>query len=103
MSTFGFPCHPVLPRNEGSPPPEPDAPTHVDSAPPSTDAESDLQNKVRELLIELKIVTNGGTQFELAVANKMDKDAFFAYKETLKQCKPRFRFDRDGTITGYEK
>eukprot|EP00966_Prymnesium_polylepis_P330722 7386337-Prymnesium_polylepis.1 len=99
MSSYGFPCHPVPPRSNGTPPVEPDAPMPVDSAPPSTDADADLQNKVRELLIEVKNATNGGTQFELAIANKMDKDAFFAYKETLKQCKPRFRFDKDGAIT----
>jgi hypothetical protein len=81
----------------------PDAPTQLDSANQSTGADSNLQNKVRELLIELKFVTNGGTQFELAIANRMERDAFFAYKETLKQCKPRFRFDRDGAITGTER
>eukprot|EP00966_Prymnesium_polylepis_P292267 6749627-Prymnesium_polylepis.1 len=92
MSTFGFPCRPVRPQ-------QPD-PTPMQVEAPVSDPNEDLKNKVRELLIELRTVTYEGGQFEVARANKMDKNAFFAYKETLKLCKPRFRFDKDGSVTG---
>ena len=32
----------------------------------------------------------------------MSKNDFFAYKEMLKQCKPRFHFDKQGLKTGIE-
>eukprot|EP00966_Prymnesium_polylepis_P044327 1027265-Prymnesium_polylepis.1 len=68
--------------------------------------DEDLANKVRQGQVILSTIDSyypPGKKLEIVQNGTMTKNDFFAYKETLKLCKPRFRFDTNGHTTGKEK
>ena len=68
--------------------------------------DADLANRVRQGQVILSTIDSyhpPGKKLQIVQNRTMTKSDFFAYKETLKLCKPRFRFDTNGHATGTEK
>ena len=69
--------------------------------------DDDLAGKIKRGLVVSKMIdaiNQPGLTLETVEAGTlMSKNDFFAYKETLKQCKPRFHFDKQGLKAGIEK
>ena len=68
--------------------------------------DDDLADKIKRGLVVSKMIdaiSKPGLKLETVEAGTlMSKNDFFAYKEKLKQCKPRFHFDKEGLKTGNE-
>ena len=69
--------------------------------------DDDLADKIKRGLVVSKVIdaiNKPDLKLETVEAGTlMSKNDFFAYKEKLKQCKPRFHFDKQGLKTGIEK
>ena len=68
--------------------------------------DDDLADKIKRGLVVSKVIdaiNKPDLKLETVEAGTlMSKNDFFAYKEKLKQCKPRFHFDKQGLKTGIE-